>query len=268
MNLPLVSIIIPVYNGVNYLRETIESALAQTYSNIEIIVINDGSRDETESIALSYGDKIKYFKKENGGVASALNLGISKMRGEFFSWLSHDDLYKPDKIELQIREARKYSQKTMIWCNFYIIDENAIVIDSFKLYDENKKSDAFIILSTYIHGCSLLVPASVFEEIGLFNEKLMTVQDNEMWIRVLKGGYKFVHMQEKLIYLRRHTEQGQVIMKNQLREEMVDWYMWAIDYLDEDQLPSKEDLRAIFLKKGIEEFSNIIIKPRNSVLKE
>ena len=75
---PLISIVIPVYNGSNFLREAIDSALAQTYKNIEIIVVNDGSADdgETERIALSYGDKIRYFKKENGGVSSALNYGI------------------------------------------------------------------------------------------------------------------------------------------------------------------------------------------------
>ena len=88
---PLVSIIIPVYNGANYLREAIESALGQTYGNCEVLVINDGSNDhgETEREALKFGDRIRYFKKENGGVASALNLGIRKMRGEYFSWLSH-----------------------------------------------------------------------------------------------------------------------------------------------------------------------------------
>ena len=88
---PTVSIIIPVYNGSNYLQEAIDSALAQTYPNCEILVINDGSCDEgkTEAIALSYGDRIRYFKKENGGVASALNMGIRQMTGEYFSWLSH-----------------------------------------------------------------------------------------------------------------------------------------------------------------------------------
>ena len=73
-----VSIIIPVYNGSNYLKEAIESALAQTYDNVEVLVVNDGSNDggATEQIALSYGERIRYFKKENGGVASALNVGI------------------------------------------------------------------------------------------------------------------------------------------------------------------------------------------------
>ena len=95
---PLVSIIIPVYNGENYLAEAINSALSQTYNNIEVIVINDGSKDQTDTICKSYGDRIKYLKKENGGVASALNFGIDNMNGEYFSWLSHDDLYLPDKV--------------------------------------------------------------------------------------------------------------------------------------------------------------------------
>ncbi len=75
-----ISIIIPVYNGSNYLRHAIDSALRQDYPNFEVIVVNDGSNDndETEKITLSYGDKIRYFKKENGGVATALNYGIEK----------------------------------------------------------------------------------------------------------------------------------------------------------------------------------------------
>ena len=98
---PLVSIVIPVYNGAEYMREAIDSALAQTYKNIEVIVVNDGSKDNTDEIARSYGEKIRYFKKENGGVSTALNLAIQNMQGEYFSWLSHDDVYLPEKIERQ-----------------------------------------------------------------------------------------------------------------------------------------------------------------------
>ena len=110
---PLVSIIIPVYNGDLYLKEAIQSCLNQTYSNIEIIVVNDGSTDGGKSaqIAKEFEGQIRYFEKENGGVSSALNYGISKMRGEWFSWLSHDDLYLPEKIEKQINAVQEYPNK-------------------------------------------------------------------------------------------------------------------------------------------------------------
>ena len=78
--------------------EAIDSALSQIYKNIEVIVVNDGSKDNAEEIALSYGDKIRYLKKENGGGLSALNFGIWEMKGEYFSWLSHDNKYDCHKI--------------------------------------------------------------------------------------------------------------------------------------------------------------------------
>ena len=126
---PKVSIIIPVYNGSLYMREAINSALSQTYRNIEVIVVNDGSNDEgkTKDIALSYGGQIRYFEKENGGVSTALNLGIQNMSGEYFSWLSHDDKYLPDKVEKQIKTLLK------------VPDKNAVCICRDKQIDKNGK---------------------------------------------------------------------------------------------------------------------------------
>ena len=86
---PKVSIVIPVYNGEDYVNEAIDSALAQTYENCEVIVVNDGSTDNTEAIVKTYGNKIRYFSKENGGVSSALNVGIEHMEGEYFQYLPH-----------------------------------------------------------------------------------------------------------------------------------------------------------------------------------
>jgi len=128
---PKVSIIIPVYNGSNYMREAIESALAQTYENIEIIVINDGSSDggKTDEIARSYGDRINYILKENGGVATALNTGIREMTGEYFSWLSHDDVYYPEKIEKHVQYIGKSKDRNIVtFCGHELIDENSLVI--------------------------------------------------------------------------------------------------------------------------------------------
>ena len=99
--MPRVSVIIPFYAGVNWLKEAVDSVLSQTFKDYEIIVVNDGSNDDgaTRKIAKSYGNKIKYFEKENGGVSSALNCGIKNMNGDYFAWLSHDDLIDINHIE-------------------------------------------------------------------------------------------------------------------------------------------------------------------------
>ena len=125
---PLVSVIIPVYNGANYLSQSIECVLNQTYKNIELIVVNDGSTEkETDLIARSYSDeRMKYYAKENGGVASAVNFGVAHSHGEYICWLSHDDLMPFDKIEKQMDAiARmKFSSKVITYGRSDIIDEH------------------------------------------------------------------------------------------------------------------------------------------------
>ena len=125
-----VSLIIPVYNGEDYVEEAINSALNQTYENLEIIVVNDGSKDKTEQICLKYKDKIRYYAKENGGVATALNLALEKMTGEYFSWLSHDDLYYPNKIEEEMKYADDHC---IIFSNYDLINEKSEVYHQIKI---------------------------------------------------------------------------------------------------------------------------------------
>ncbi len=222
---PKVSIIIPVYNGSKYIREAIDSALHQTYRNFEVIVINDGSNDngKTDEIVKSYKNKIRYFYKENGGVASALNLGIKVMDGEYFSWLSHDDVYLLNKLELQINylQNKENRKKIILYGNCQLID-----CDSNFIRDHIIKpvSDDKIIFSlikySYIHGGTLLIPRSAFNEAGLFNEKLLTTQDYDLWFRFLKVGYKFEHIPEMLIRYRIHPDQGTRTMREfQLMEK-------------------------------------------------
>jgi glycosyltransferase involved in cell wall biosynthesis len=197
---PLVSIVIPVYNGENYLREAIDSALAQTYSKVEIIVVNDGSIDHTEEIALSYGNKIRYFSKPNGGTSSALNIGIANMKGDYFSWLSHDDLYYPNKIEAQIDELNKIQDKNTILMS----DLDAINTKYEKVYKTDYiarvnahpprlQSPIYPIIYMQLHGCTLLIPRVCFNEVGLFDETCLVAQDFEFFYRAfLKFPYKYI----------------------------------------------------------------------------
>lgn len=225
---PLVSIIIPVYNGSNYMKEAIDSALAQTYKNIEIIVVNDGSTDNTDEIARSYGDKIRYFKKENGGVATALNLAIKEAKGEYISWLSHDDLYHPNKIQRQIETLKTLEDKnTIIFSDIEMIDENSKVfanrILKEKYSEPNKKNPLFWLLNGLVHGCSLLIKKDIFFEFNLFDESLRTVQDYALWYDIFKK-YKVYHIDEILIQSREHPEQGHITLSEYIQKEQT--FLW------------------------------------------
>ncbi len=208
---PLVSIVIPVFNGANFLAEAIDSALAQTYKNIEVIVINDGSPDDgaTEKIALSYGNKIRYYYKENGGISSALNYGISNMKGDFFSWLSHDDLYTPDKIQKQINLVE--SNKDIILCSGSLMDKQGNPIN-YHIKTLNKILDGLGLFREFLNGYILnglgfLIPKSVFDREGGFDENLRYLQDLDMWLRLTWKDYRFVCIPDMLVKTRLHALQ-------------------------------------------------------------
>lgn len=207
---PKVSIVIPVYNGEKYVRYAIDSALAQTYDNIEIIVVNDGSTDKTDEIVKSYGNKVRYIKKKNGGVSSALNMAIEKMKGEYFSWLSHDDTYEPTKIEDEIdylRENKYLGKKVIVFSDYNLINTKGKIIgESRKDHEEIVKKPEYILLKGHINGLSLLIPKQAFDDYGGFDMELKCVQDYEKWWQMMKT-YKFVHIEKILVSTRWHKNQ-------------------------------------------------------------
>lgn len=221
MTNPLVSIVIPVYNGSNYLSQAIDSALTQTYKNIEILVVNDGSKDDgaTEKVALSYGDKIRYFSKENGGVSSALNLGIKNMKGDYFSWLSHDDMYTPEKIQNQVSMINEDNRDKIQVCDTAFVDadskpltRNQKHIKSGSYSNTQMLSEVF---SGYnISGCALLIPKSAFDKAGLFNKDIKYMQDMEMWYRMMINGIGFYVSDKGGVLSRVHSQQTTVTGKN------------------------------------------------------
>lgn len=218
---PLISVVIPVYNGSNYMADAIDSALNQTYKNIEIIVINDGSKDdgETEKVALSYGDKIRYYAKENGGVSSAINLAIKHMKGEWLSWLSHDDMYKPQKLERQVcflnelledacvkdvRDVCVYAALERINADGKFISKKTFTVPS-----NVSPLDALIynIKSYSIGGCTVLMSKQILDEVGGFDEGIRTVSDADLWFRMMLAGHKFYYLDEVLVMSRQHKQQ-------------------------------------------------------------
>jgi len=184
-----VSIVIPVYNAEKYLRECIESALNQTYKDIEIIAIDDGSNDNSLKILQMFSDKIKIISKKNGGTATALNEGIEKMTGQWFKWLSADDILYPNAIEELMKEVEKIKDKknTILYTNYDIIDANSKVIKQFIEPNYNNLSTFnfnVILLDHFIgNGTTSLIHKSAFDEYGNFDESVGFAEDYELWLR-------------------------------------------------------------------------------------
>ena len=230
MSTETVTILIPVYNGGDFLAQAIESALAQTWPAIEVLVIDDGSDDDghTERVCRSFGSRIRYLRQENGGVAAALNTGVAAMTGRYLSWLSHDDLYDPRKVEVQMKALAAQPAPCVIFGGFATMSEDGTVLDEFK-HDKNYRSDQSIwaVLEIRINGCTLLLERDLVLRHGGFDVGLPTTQDYELWWR-LALHYPFVFVPGALVrhrihagqgsHERRHVEEGSLLWM-----EMLEW---------------------------------------------
>ncbi len=226
INQPLVSIIIPVYNGANYVRHAIDSALAQTYPNIEVIVVNDGSDDdgETERIIKTYENKIHYVYKPNGGVSSALNVGIHEMKGDYFSWLSHDDEYHPLKIESQVRILNRYDENYLALCGTeFIAADGKKLKKKWRMPRKKVYSGREILreIGRYsLCGIALLIPKQALVDGGLFDESLRFIQDEVLWKKIFIKGYSLVMDQNVYAKIRLHGAQQTHLHRERFKEEM------------------------------------------------
>ena len=258
-----VSIIIPVYNGADFLKEAIDSALGQTYSNIEVIVVNDGSNDgnKTRDIAMSYGQRIMYYEKNNGGVSSALNYGIEKMTGEYFSWLSHDDIYLPEKIEAEIDLIENQScDNAVVYTNFAFMKmpERRILKSPglCERFSESSLTDGMLATALWIiYGCSLLIPKSLFLKYGGFNEDYRCVQDYLKWFELFNDE-KLLYVDRVLVYSRTHLNQQTFYLSDKLRleEELVLSHVMEQVVLGEytSKVVDSQQLLCVLIEKAID----------------
>ena len=192
----LVSVIIPTYNCGKYIRESINSALFQTYTKLEVVVVDDGSTDDTEAVLEIYGQRIKYFRKENGGPASARNFGIKNASGEFIAFLDADDMWLPNKLALQIAYLQEHPE---IGAVFSIQDDGCKDIDKYSKSTRKRIRSGYIfdelLKGNFVSTSTTVVRRNVFEDVGLFDEdrNLISVEDFNFWIRVsIKHKFGFI----------------------------------------------------------------------------
>jgi glycosyltransferase involved in cell wall biosynthesis len=193
----LVSVVIPVYDGECYLGEAIETVLSQDHRPLEVIVVNDGSTDNTETIARRYGDHIIYTRQENRGPAAARNRGLQMSHGEVIGFLDADDLWSENKLALQL--ARLAEDRSV----------EIIVGLSQPMKLQTDKDGKIIFEKWYDPFCALLLSAalfrkSVFEKVGLFDETLHYGEDTDWFMRAREMGVSIAILQEVTHFYRRH----------------------------------------------------------------
>ena len=205
---PLVSVVMAAYNAADYITRAIESVLIQNYRNIELIVVDDGSADRTADIVHGFkNEPIKYFFKENGGVASARNFGLKKSSGSFIVILDSDDMMMPDCIARHLQVFEQHPEVDMVYCDDCSIDEEDRPIS---ITNKPEYSDQDALISDLFRcGWALLpfrtcIRKSVFDKIGLYDERLIMSEDYDMVRRFISHGLRMRHLRAAL-YLRRLT---------------------------------------------------------------
>jgi teichuronic acid biosynthesis glycosyltransferase TuaG len=206
---PIISIIIPVYNCEKYIRQSVESALKQTYHSFEVIVVDDGSTDGTLDIITEY-ENVTVLIKPNGGTASALNTGIRNAKGIWIKWLSADDVLKKDYLSNIMKTVT--ITDAIYYTNYDIIGEDGNVIKRFtepelRNFRSNEEQFEELMKYYYGNGSSSLIHKSVFEKVGLFDESLPHSEDYEFWLRASKNNIRFVLIPNYDLEYRRHPDQ-------------------------------------------------------------
>lgn len=210
--MPLITVAVPVYNGENYLSDCLTSILKQTYTHFEIIVVDDGSMDKNaiRKIVNSFeSEKIRFFRQENGGVASALNCVIREMRGEYLAWLSHDDLFNKEKLKIQV-DHLLYSTNVdeILYSGYEIIDEKGFQKGEVDFSSKVKECRRIGGLERgLINGCSILISKQIINQIGFFDESLRYTQDYDYWLRCVQANKIFKYIPMSLVQTRIHSEQ-------------------------------------------------------------
>lgn len=198
---PLVSVILPVHNDTSYLFESIRSILSQTYLELELIIVDDGSDEGVKAIAnrFKFDSRVSFYRLEsNGGLPRALNYGISKAKGVYMAWTSADNYAHPRWLERMVQTMAVYPKASAVMTDYYHVDENGLVL-------EMKRMPAYKLNGLQNGGPSLLWRASSLKETGGFDETLFGIEDRDFTIRLALAGR--IHLlPEPLYYYRIHGD--------------------------------------------------------------
>lgn len=209
-----VSIVLPTYNGARYLRQSIDSCLNQTFANLEVLVVDDASRDDTASIVQSYRDpRVRYFRHEtNRGIAEGLNTGFRNATGGFLTWTSDDNYYAENAIEEMMRFLQTYSAVDFVYAENYIVNEGSTTWKGGTI--RRNEPPESLVADNFIGAC-FLYTRKIYEIVGGYNPKTFLAEDYDYWVRVSRQ-FRMQRVFHRLYYYRFH--ENSLTSKNSTEE--------------------------------------------------
>ncbi|WP_375512534.1 glycosyltransferase family 2 protein [uncultured Nostoc sp.] len=204
--MPNVSVIIPTFQRADLVSETIESVLAQTYTDYEIIVVNDGSTDNTREVLAKFKDKITVIDQENKGLATARNTGIMASQGQYIAFVDDDDLWIPNKLEKQIPCFESNPNIGLVYSNIVFFDDNCVFTS--KIWPKGSHPPGvlkswMLFMVDYIPVPTVVVRRECLDKVGLFDQTLTSCEDYDLWLRIIE---KFsVHFLNKTVAFYRQS---------------------------------------------------------------
>jgi len=202
--MPTVSVVIPAYNHASYLAQTISSALAQTWRDSEIIVVDDGSTDETPQIAKQFGGEIRYLRQANRGIAAARNAGIKQAQGEFISFLDDDDVWEPEYLVSVLSVFQQDADTMAVHTGWQAIDEegNCLPARSINVVPPESMYRA-LLAGGFFTGACVTVRKKCLDQVGLLDEALQGCDDLDLWLRISRV-HRFRGIPRALVLYRMH----------------------------------------------------------------
>jgi glycosyltransferase involved in cell wall biosynthesis len=185
----LISIILPVFNGEKYLTDSIESVLSQTYQNWELIIINDGSTDNTEKLVLNYTDtRIRYLLNEtNRGIIFSMNKGLEEAKGEFIARLDADDIALPLRLEKQIKFLAENKEYVLAGCYFHTIDSAGNYLKKVTFPDNDLDAQSYLLLHNCFCHSAVMMRAGIAKDLK-YDPEFQVCEDYDLWYRISRRG--------------------------------------------------------------------------------
>ena len=204
----MISVIIPTYNNESYLRSAIQSVLCQTYTDYEIIVVDDGSTDNSREIVKTFGDKVGYLRQENQGLAGARNTGIQNARNSMICLLDADDQWSPSYLQKMVNLASEDPGAAIYYCCAQAVDKYGEKLPQVLGCPVKPPEEMLNVLlrANFLIPSTVMMNYSTIKQGDYFDKNFRRLQDWELWIRLLKQGYRFVGLPEVLVNYRIHEE--------------------------------------------------------------